>query len=59
VGLTTGFTDVSITHWAAAWIKQLALEGITNGCGVGTYCPTSTVTRAEIAAFLVRTFNLP
>jgi hypothetical protein len=59
VGLTTGFTDVPITHWAAAWIKQLALEGITNGCGVGTYCPTSTVTRAEIAAFLVRTFNLP
>jgi len=59
VGLSTGFNDVPITHWAAAWIKQLAAEGITGGCGSGNYCPDSPVTRAQMAVFLVRTFNLP
>jgi len=59
VGASTGFTDVPTTHWAAAWIKQLAAEGITGGCGVGTYCPDNPVTRAQMAVFLVKTFNLP
>jgi hypothetical protein len=59
VGASTGFTDVPTTHWAAAWIKQLAAEGITGGCGTGIYCPESPVTRAQMAVFLVRTFNLP
>jgi hypothetical protein len=59
VGGSTGFSDVLPTHWAAAWIKQLAAEGITGGCGTGTYCPDSSVTRAQMAVFLVRTFNLP
>jgi len=59
VGAGTGFTDVPTTHWAAAWIKQLAAEGITGGCGGSNYCPESPVTRAQMAVFLVRTFNLP
>ena len=59
VGSSTGFTDVPASYWAAAWIKQLAAEGITGGCGTGTYCPESPVTRAQMAVFLVRTFNLP
>jgi ELWxxDGT repeat protein len=59
VGASTGFNDVPTTHWAAAWIKQLAAEGITGGCGTGTYCPDSPVTRAQMAVFLVRTFSLP
>jgi hypothetical protein len=59
VGDNTGFTDVSLTHWAAAWIKQLVAEGITAGCGAGIYCPEAPVTRAQMAVFLVRTFNLP
>jgi LasA protease len=59
VGTSTGFSDVPITHWAAAWIKQLAAEGITSGCGPSLYCPSATVTRAEMAAFLVRAFSLP
>ena len=53
------FTDVPTTHWAAAWIEQLAAEGITGGCGVDTYCPSTPVTRAQMAVFLVRAFNLP
>ena len=53
------FTDVPTTHWAAPWIEQLAAEGITGGCGVDTYCPSTLVTRAQMAVFLVRAFNLP
>ena len=59
VGLSTGFSDVPVSYWAAAWIKQLALDGITGGCGNGNYCPDDSVTRAQMAVFLVRIFNLP
>jgi hypothetical protein len=54
VGTSTGFSDVPITHWAAAWIKQLYAEGVTAGCGPGIYCPNASVTRAEMAIFLLR-----
>ncbi len=53
------FTDVPLDHLMAAWIEQLAAEGITGGCGAGVYCPDGNVTRAQMAVFLVRTFNLP
>jgi hypothetical protein len=59
VGASTGFGDVPTDYWAAAWIKQLVVEGITAGCGNGNYCPESPVTRAQMAVFLVKTFNLP
>jgi hypothetical protein len=54
VGSTTGFGDVSPTYWAGTFIKQLAAEGITAGCGDGNYCPEQPVTRAEMAVFLLR-----
>jgi len=53
------FTDVPTGYWAAAWIEQLAVEGITAGCGGGNYCPSTVVNRAQMAVFLVRTFSLP
>jgi hypothetical protein len=59
VGTGTGFSDVDPAYWAAAWIKQLVAEGIATGCGASTYCPADPVTRAQMAVFLVRTFNLP
>jgi hypothetical protein len=59
VGVSTGFMDVPPTDFAAAWIKQLAAEGITSGCGGGNYCPNDPVTRAQMAVFLVKTFELP
>jgi len=55
----TMFGDVPATYWAAAWIEQLAKEGITSGCGNNYYCPAATVSRAEMAVFLVKTFDLP
>jgi hypothetical protein len=33
--------------------------GITGGCGPSRYCPTSSVTREQMAAFLRRAANLP
>lgn len=53
------FRDVSKSHWAASWIEKLAADGVTTGCGGGNYCPENSVTRAEMAVFLARTFNLP
>jgi hypothetical protein len=53
------FQDVPTDYWAARWIEQLAAEGITSGCGNGNYCPTTPVTRDQMAVFLVKNFNLP
>lgn len=55
----TMFSDVPTGYWAASWIEQLAIQGITGGCGTNLYCPNNQVTRAEMAVFLVKTFNLP
>jgi hypothetical protein len=40
------------------WIEDLAARAITGGCGGGNYCPASSVTRAQMAVFLTKTFNL-
>jgi uncharacterized protein YjiK len=55
------FQDVPTNYWAASWIEQLAAEGVTTGCNVtpNLYCPTTTVTRDQMAVFLVRNFGLP
>lgn len=57
VGGSSGFSDVVPTHWAAPWIKQLAVEGITTGCGGGMFCPGRSVSRAEMAVFIARAFG--
>ena len=54
----TVFDDVPATHWAAAWIEQLAAEGVTNGCDANNYCPDASVNRDQMAVFIVRTFGL-
>ena len=48
------FADVPAGAFAAAWIEQLYREGITGGCGGGNYCPNASVTRAQMAIFLLR-----
>ena len=55
------FADVDpATHWAADWIEQAYADGITLGCATNPlrYCPDGLVTRSQMAAFLVRAFNL-
>lgn len=53
------FTDVPVGYWADDWIEQLVAEGISSGCGGGKFCPTTVVTRDQMAVFIVGTFNLP
>lgn len=49
------FGDVVCPSAFANWIEQLSAEGITGGCGSGNYCPSSPVTRAQMAVFLLKT----
>lgn len=55
------FSDVPCSDANAKWIEELYREGITGGCNTNPlrYCPTSNVTRGEMAAFLTRNFSLP
>ena len=52
---TSVFADVPCPGPFADWIEQLYLEGITGGCGGNNYCPSSPVTRAQMAVFLLKT----
>jgi len=54
------FADVPTDHRLAPWVEQLFAEGITSGCGIGPlrYCLDQPLTRAQMAVFLVRVFNL-
>lgn len=40
-------------------INALAAAGITQGCGGTAFCPASSVSRQEMASFLVRALDLP
>ena len=55
----TKFLDVPAGSFAAAYIEQLAADGITAGCGGGNFCPSQPVTRAQMAVFLGRLLLLP
>ena len=57
-GTGTVFVDVPLSHPLVAWIEQFAREGITSGCGGGKFCPAASITREQMAVFLVRAFNL-
>jgi len=50
----TVFIDVGENSFAANFIEQLSQDGITGGCGDGNYCPDDSVTRAQMAVFLLR-----
>jgi len=49
------FTDVPCPGPFTDWVERLAAEGVTGGCGGGNYCPDSSVTRAQMAIFLLKT----
>jgi len=50
------FADVPLNDPFAAWSEQLFAEGITAGCGTNPprYCPDQSVTRGQMAVFLLR-----
>ena len=49
------FDDVPCPGPFTDWVEQLAAEGVTGGCGVDIYCPSQSVTRAQMAIFLLKT----
>ncbi|GAB1594583.1 S-layer homology domain-containing protein [Lysobacter claricitrinus] len=53
---STLFADVPANHWAYDYIGRLFAAGITSGCGTSPliYCPDQTVTRDQMAVFLIR-----
>jgi hypothetical protein len=48
------FLDVPANHPQFKWIQKLAELGITNGCAAQRFCPGDTMTRGQMAAFLIR-----
>jgi len=55
---TASFYDTEGSTFEQA-IEWLVTEGITSGCRPEYFCPADPVTRAQMAAFLVRTMALP
>jgi hypothetical protein len=55
----TFYDDDASIH--QGWIEAIAAEGITRGCDTAgpAFCPNEPVTRGQMAAFLVRAFDLP
>jgi hypothetical protein len=57
-GWTTPFTDID-GHTFENDIVWLYESGITTGCAPTLFCPDASVTRGQMAAFLVRGLDLP
>ena len=50
------YTDIGAFALPIEWMY---MEGITGGCTATRYCPDDDVSRAQMAAFLVRALDLP
>jgi hypothetical protein len=48
------FPDVATSNQFYAFIENLFHNSITGGCGGGNYCPDKSVTRAQMAVFLMK-----
>ena len=57
---TSRFADVDASEWWSRHAEELAEREITGGCATGPlrYCPDDSVTRAQMASFLVRAYGL-
>ena len=54
------FDDVEGTSFHAPFIERMYHLSVTGGCGDGLdYCPDDSVSRAQMAAFLSRGYDLP
>jgi hypothetical protein len=49
------FGDVPASSPFCRFIEELARRGVVGGCGGGNYCPAATVTREQLAVFVLRT----
>jgi hypothetical protein len=53
------FLDVPTNHPFYTEIGKLSARGVTLGCGDGNYCPDATVSREQMAAFIIRALGMP
>jgi hypothetical protein len=53
-GFLADFDDVAASQPFHDFIERIFRRGVTAGCAAGAYCPDSPVTRAQMAAFLLR-----
>ncbi len=51
------FSDITCTTGFDPWIEQFGADGITAGCGGGNYCPSSPVTRDQMAVFIEKAMH--
>jgi hypothetical protein len=54
---TPVFADVPASNPFCKYIEELARRGVVSGCGGGKFCPTSAVTRDQMAIFVLRTLD--
>ncbi len=52
------FPDVDATSPHRGSVLALADAGVTEGCELNLYCPSETLTRAQAASFMLRSFEL-
>ncbi|MDJ0677995.1 MAG: S-layer homology domain-containing protein [Calothrix sp. MO_167.B42] len=52
------FNDIN-GHWATAFIQALVAKGIISGFPDGSFRPEAPITRAQAAAIIAKTFQLP
>ncbi|MDE0231844.1 MAG: fibronectin type III domain-containing protein [bacterium] len=54
------FVDVEASQWWWRYVEALAEAGVTRGCAEepARFCPDGSVSRSEMASFLVRAFGL-
>lgn len=48
------FSDVNASHWSAPYVNWCVSNGIISGYEDGTFRPSASISRAEVAACLVR-----
>ena len=54
------FKDVDEDDWYAPHVERMHQLNVTRGCGDGSgFCPDREVSRAQMAVFLTRAYNLP
>jgi hypothetical protein len=54
---TPVFNDVPASSPFCRWIEELARRGVVAGCAPNQYCPTTAVTREQMAIFVLRTLD--
>ncbi|MDU3679304.1 MAG: S-layer homology domain-containing protein [Flavonifractor plautii] len=50
------FADVPAEHWAYAAVEEMASRGVVSGVGENCYAPDNTVSYAEFATMIARSF---